>query len=81
MEMQARRIAVVDDSELFRHLIKTALASISGMDVSSFGDGLKAWMALQEEDSGDIVLNNVNMSEMDGLELLKKQILLFPLMV
>ncbi len=56
MEMQTRKIAVVDDSELFRHLIETALASISGMDVSSFGNGLKAWMALQEEDSADIVL-------------------------
>ncbi len=72
MEMQTRKIAVVDDSELFRHLIETALASISGMDVSSFGNGLKAWMALQEEDSADIVLTDVNMPEMDGLELLKK---------
>ena len=56
----------------FPQFDRNSPGELPGTDVSSFEDGHKAWMALQDEDSVDIVITDVNMPKMDGFELLNK---------
>ena len=72
MATHPKKIAIVDDNKLCRDLITTALANLTWTDVSSYDDGIKAWSALCNGGSADIVITDVDMPEMDGFELLNK---------
>ncbi len=67
-----KKIAVVDDSSLSRDFVKTALESLPWAEVVTYEDGQMAWEALRNSDSADIVLTDIKMPRMNGLELLKR---------
>ena len=69
----AFNVLVVDDSMSMRAIIKKIIG-MSGFDVGEIaeaGNGLEA-LAMLEDFWADVVLTDIHMPEMDGVELLKK---------
>lgn len=69
----AFNILVTDDSETMRAVIKKTV-SMSGVPVGEFheaGNGIEA-LAILENTWIDVILSDINMPEMGGMELLKK---------
>lgn len=69
----AFNILVTDDSETMRAVIKKTV-SMSGVPVGEFheaGNGIEA-LAVLENNWIDVILSDINMPEMGGMELLKK---------
>jgi len=73
--MSQRKILVVDDYRLFREVLVSFL-EINGVDKSRIeeaGDGNEALEIIEKEaDNYSVVITDVNMPRMDGLELGKK---------
>jgi two-component system chemotaxis response regulator CheY len=63
------RILAVDDSPSMRDMVRIALTS-AGFDVISAGDGQEA-LAIARQSGFDLVLSDVNMPVMDGIELIR----------
>lgn len=70
--MRNLRIAVVDDDRLIRRFVTHAMMHFSGGHVLSFGDGSAAWEFLEIDDALDIIISDVEMPGMDGIELLSR---------
>lgn len=66
-----KRILLVDDNPAIRKLVGAVLRS-GGYDVLSAGDGLEALGILQTNSSIGLVLSDVVMGEMTGLQLCEK---------
>ncbi len=64
----ARRVLVVDDSITMRTLQRNILEG-AGYDVIVAGDGLEARDVLRTEGSVDLVVTDIDMPRMDGLDL------------
>ena len=65
------RILVVDDSVVFRSQIRNALEGLGGIEVSATAANGKIALARIEEVPVDLVILDLEMPEMGGLELLK----------
>jgi len=68
--MESMKILVVDDEALIREMIKKGLSQMGGYSVEVAQNGKEAIEKL-EKDIFDLVLTDLKMPEMDGLELLK----------
>lgn len=68
--MESMKILVVDDEALIRDMIKRGLSQMGGFNVEVAQSGLEA-IEKMEKDVFDLVLTDLKMPEMDGLELLK----------
>lgn len=66
------RILVVEDSAVDRHLIGALLSKQSGWDISFSNNGLEALRALQNTAQPDVIVTDLRMPEMDGLELVRE---------
>ncbi len=64
------RILVVDDEAPVRDVVKKGLSKMGGYDVEAAQSGAEA-VEKMEKDVFDLVLTDLKMPEMDGLELLK----------
>ncbi|MBP5639587.1 MAG: response regulator [Victivallales bacterium] len=67
----ARRILVVDDSSVNRAVLKAMLEKNGITDVTMTENGREALESLKEDSKFDLVLTDLWMPEMDGLELVK----------
>ncbi len=70
--IQNVKIAVVDDNELTRSLLVDVLMFCVNRKVQEFQNASAAWNSFEEDGPPDLLLSDVNMSEMTGLELLAK---------
>lgn len=62
------RVVLVDDQELFREGVRVIVDAQHGMQVvATAGDGLEALQVVEEADA-DVVLMDLRMPEMDGVE-------------
>jgi len=68
--MESMKILVVDDEAPIREIIKKSLSQMGGFNVEVAQGGLEAIEKI-EKDVFDLVLTDLKMPEMDGLELLK----------
>ena len=64
------RILAVDDSPSMRDMVRIALTS-AGFDVTSASDGQEALDIARATGGFDLVLSDVNMPVMDGIELIR----------
>ncbi len=64
-------VLVVDDSPMVRNELMS-IVSMSGARVEEAADGSEAWCRLASDDEIDLVLCDINMKPMSGLELLRK---------
>lgn len=65
-----RKILIVDDALFMRTLIKKALQQLNDVIFLEAGDG-EAACKLYEEEKPDLVIMDITMPEMDGIEALK----------
>jgi len=66
----AKTIMVVDDSATMRLSLKLAL-ELSGFKVENAGDGVMALNLLKAGPKPDLIITDINMPNMGGLELIK----------
>jgi DNA-binding NtrC family response regulator len=66
------KIIVVDDDSSIRKLIVTALMYCVNRNVLSFDNGLDAWNYIRGSEGIDIVVSDVDMPEMNGIDLLSR---------
>ncbi len=65
-----QRILLAEDEDSMRSFLERALTS-AGYEVSAFANGLEAYECLQEE-AFSLLLTDIVMPEMDGIELARK---------
>lgn len=66
----AKTIMIVDDSATMLMSVKANL-EIAGFKVETAGDGVKALAKLKSGLKPDLIITDINMPNMDGLELIK----------
>jgi len=66
-----RRLLLVDDSPFFRNMLGPIL-TIAGYDVTIMDSAVKAMQACENGADFDIIVSDVEMPEMDGLEFVSK---------
>lgn len=74
------RVLVVDDEENIRHLLGTVLKQ-QGWEVSLASNGKEALDALKQSNKFDVLLSDIRMPEMSGLDLLQKALAIDPELV
>ena len=67
-----QRVLIVDDSESVRVSLRAVLES-AGFEVLESEDGLDALEVLQKESQVDMILLDINMPAMNGLEFAREQ--------
>jgi CheY-like chemotaxis protein len=66
------KIAVVDGDLLVRDFVSTVLMYCVNRDVLSFDNGMAAWRYIEGDDSPDIIISEVDVSGLNGFELLAR---------
>lgn len=66
------KIAVIDEDLLVRDFVVTVLMYCVNRDVLSFDNGLAAWKYMEHHEIPDIIISEVNVSGLNGFELLSK---------
>jgi two-component system chemotaxis response regulator CheY len=71
MSSEAMHILVVDDSSTMRQLLKMMLSKYTRCKISEAADGQEAFEKIEKEQF-DLILTDINMPRMHGLDLVKK---------
>ena len=66
------KIAVVDGDLLVRDFVSTVLMYCVNRDVLSFDNGMAAWRYMEGAGSPDIIISEVDVTGLNGFELLAK---------
>lgn len=64
------KIAVVDDDNMFLEMTRMIVTHDIHENVVSFQSSKAAWDHIENQDSANIILSDINMPGMDGLQLL-----------
>lgn len=70
MSTVTRRVLVVDDSPTMRSVVRAALEDAFDVDVYESNNGFEALKALPETEPLALIVTDINMPEINGLELL-----------
>jgi two-component system chemotaxis response regulator CheY len=72
--MQTARVLVVDDSAVMRKIVVRSLrqAGLEMTEVFEAGNGSEALAVAQEHPALDLILSDINMPVMDGVEFVRK---------
>ena len=65
-----KKILIIDDSETMIMSIKSIL-EMGGFEVETAGDGAEGLSKLKSGSKPDLIITDINMPNMDGLELIK----------
>jgi two-component system chemotaxis response regulator CheY len=65
------KILYVDDSSTIREMVESSLLEIGYMNIEGAEDGFEAF-ALSAEEEYDLIITDINMPNMDGIELIQK---------
>lgn len=76
--MDKIKIIIVDDSEIFRKALRTFLEKIEGLEVIAEACNGKEFLEIIKNFSVDIVLMDVLMPVMDGVEAIQNALKLYP---
>ena len=66
----SKTILTVDDSKTMRDMVNATLRE-SGFNVLEAGDGEEALKVLTDSDVVDMIITDINMPKMDGIDLIK----------
>jgi len=66
------KIAVIDDDLLVRDFIVTVLMYCVNRDVLSFDNGLAAWKYIEDNESPDMIISEIDVPGLNGFELMAK---------
>lgn len=66
------KIAVVDDDNMFLEMTKMIVSHDIDKNVVSFQSSKAAWDHIEHNDSANIILSDINMPGMDGMQLLSQ---------
>ena len=66
------KIAVIDEDVIVRNFIASTLMYSVNREILTFDNGFDAWIHFEESGFPDIILADVNLQEIDGLELTAK---------
>ena len=70
-ELQPLNLLVIDDDEFMLEVVTMTLARFSGTTVSACTDGAQALARIDSGDQFDVVMVDLNMPVMDGVEVLR----------
>jgi two-component system, chemotaxis family, chemotaxis protein CheY len=73
-----RRILVVEDSQVMNAYYRQTLSTVPGYDVSFAADGEKALEHIRTHGAPDLIVLDINMPVMDGLEFLERHKAIWP---
>jgi len=65
------RILFVDDSSTIREMVESSLIEIGYMNTQSADDGVEA-LALSAEEEYDLIITDIHMPNMDGIQLIQR---------
>ena len=66
------KIAVIDDDLMVRDFVVTVLMYCVNRDVLSFDSGLAAWKYIEDYESPDIIISEIDVPGLNGFELMGK---------
>jgi two-component system KDP operon response regulator KdpE len=66
------KIAVIDEDVIVRDFIASTLMYSVNREILTFDNGFDAWVYFEESGFPDIIVADVNLQEIDGLELVSK---------
>ena len=66
-----KKILIIEDNEQYRQLLKDSL-STAGFEISEAADGVSGLSLAQLEGNFDLILTDLKIPKIDGLELIKK---------
>ncbi|MBW1726226.1 MAG: response regulator [Deltaproteobacteria bacterium] len=66
------KIAVIDDDLMVRDFVVTVLMYCVNRDVLSFDSGLDAWRYIEDYESPDIIISEIDVPGLNGFELMAK---------
>ncbi|MEO0896409.1 MAG: response regulator [Bacteroidota bacterium] len=71
-ELNRKRILVVEDHPILRELLKTRLQKLVGMESYAVANGEEAMLWLEKHEAVDIILSDLGMPKMNGLDLRRR---------
>lgn len=70
-KLKRKKILVVEDSKITRDLVGNILEEFPNVDVHKAETGFKALKAIPSEGPFDLIITDINMPDLNGLELIK----------